>query len=166
VSAETEELAELRKDVNILYDKVEDLMFGLEEAEGLFLAGMPSPRGEHIDFKPALSAEDRDLLERIVAGEARGEPYDGLIAVAEVVLNRAELWDMTPMEVMTAEGQFYTGYTGPISDAVKDAVTDALTGDRVFTDYKVTHFHEASITPYWAESKTFAGRVGNHKFYY
>jgi N-acetylmuramoyl-L-alanine amidase len=114
--------------------------------------------------KYAHAAGERELLERIVAGEARGEPYEGMIAVAEVVLNRAALWDMTPMEVMTSSG-FYTGYDGPISDDVRHAVTDALAGIKVFNE-PVTHFHEASITPYWAKSKTFVMQLGNHKFFY
>jgi hypothetical protein len=165
-SAETEEFAKLRENVNVLQDKVQDLALGLEEAEGLFIAGMPSPRGERTGFEvPSATEEERELLYQIVAGEARGEPYDGMIAVAETVLNRARLWDMTPTEIMTAEGQFYTGYNGPISDAVKLAVSDALAGIKVFPGQQITHFHEASVTPYWAESKTFVGKIGNHKFY-
>lgn len=55
-----------------------------------------------------LSAEDLELLARIVYLEARGEPYEGQVAVAEVVLNRvlSELFPDTVAEVLYQTGQF------------------------------------------------------------
>jgi spore germination cell wall hydrolase CwlJ-like protein len=34
--------------------------------------------------------EEQDLLERLVTAEAKGEPFEGKVAVAEVVLNRID----------------------------------------------------------------------------
>jgi spore germination cell wall hydrolase CwlJ-like protein len=112
-------------------------------------------------FTPA----EIDLMQRVVAAEARGESAAGQLAVCEVILNRSALWGMSVTQIMTARGQFARPYRGAISESVKTAVQMAIAGERVF-DKPVTHFHETSITPYWAASKTFAGRIGGHKFYY
>ena len=38
----------------------------------------------------SISNEEKDLLERLVEAEAKGESYEGKVAVATVVLNRVE----------------------------------------------------------------------------
>jgi hypothetical protein len=114
-----------------------------------------------------MDASERNRMARVIAAEAGGEMYEGKMAVAEVILNRADLWGLTATEVMTAEGQFAGGYGGDMG-AHRDiytAIGDELAGIRVF-GVPVTHFHGAGETPAWAASKTFAGQIGNHKFYY
>jgi len=54
---------------------------------------------------------------------------------------------------------------GEISEDTKNAVREVFDyGYRVFDDY-TTHFFSGS-TPYWAESKTSRGTIGNHEFFY
>ena len=111
-----------------------------------------------------LTSEERDLIERVVAAEARGETLKGQMAVANVIKDRAELWDMTPTEVVTAKGQFAEPFQGEISEDTKLAVEIIFDkGIRVFKE-PVTHF--ASNNPWWAESKTVIGSIGVHTFYY
>jgi N-acetylmuramoyl-L-alanine amidase len=125
----------------------------------------PVPEAPASDPVGRISAEGRDLLERVVMAEAGNQPYEGLMAAAEVVLNRSELWGMTITEVINAPGQFCEPYKGEVSGDVKRAVTDALAGIKVFRD-PVTHFHNAGVTPAWASAKTLAGQIGDHKFYH
>lgn len=47
-----------------------------------------SPADELSGWRLGYSPADLDLLARVVRAEAQGEPYDGQIAVAAVVLNR------------------------------------------------------------------------------
>jgi spore germination cell wall hydrolase CwlJ-like protein len=156
------EIATLRNQVRILSMEIgaveEATAKKFEEAGGGLWEGSASSA-------TSFTEQEIALLERVVTAEAGSEPYDGMIAVAEAALNRSEYWGMSLMEVLTYPAAFSLGYKGEISDDVKHAVADALAGIRVFRD-PVTHFHEASITPYWAAAKTFAGMIGNHKFYY
>jgi hypothetical protein len=111
-----------------------------------------------------LTSEERDLIERVVAAEARGETLKGQMAVANVIKDRAELWNMTPKEVVTAKGQFAEPFQGEISEDTKLAVEIIFDkGIRVF-EKPVTHF--ASNNPWWAEYKTVIGSIGVHTFYY
>lgn len=111
-----------------------------------------------------LTQEEREIIERVVATEARGETLKGQMAVANVIKDRAELWNMTPTEVVTAKGQFAELFQGEISEDTKLAVAIIFDkGIRVF-EKPVTHF--ASNNPWWAESKTVIGSIGVHTFYY
>ena len=55
---------------------------------------MPEPvppveeREEMESWRQSFSESDLDLLARVVRAEAEGEPYDGQVAVAAVILNR------------------------------------------------------------------------------
>jgi len=75
-----------------------------------------------------VSDADIDLLERVVAAEARGENVDCQEAIATVILNRWQDGNFgdTLTEVMTAEGQFAEPYDGEISIITHLAVKNAL----------------------------------------
>jgi spore germination cell wall hydrolase CwlJ-like protein len=113
-----------------------------------------------------LTAEELDLLERVTSAEVGGaQPYEGIIAVTETILNRSRLWGMTVTEVCEAPGQYTDPRAGEIPDDVKRAVADAVAGIKVFPGKDITHFHNESVTPYWAASKEYVGQIGDHKFY-
>jgi N-acetylmuramoyl-L-alanine amidase len=164
--AQAAEIAELREAVGVLSmeigaveEGVRDMLFPPECSVDV------GPEAEYVpSYIPALPAAELDLLERVVAAEARGEPYEGIMAVAEAVINRSKLWDMGIAEVLTAPNQFAEPYGGEIADDVKRAVADALAGIKVFRD-PITHFHPVSETPWWAEKRRYAGQIGAHKFY-
>lgn len=113
----------------------------------------------------SMTADEFDLICRVVAAEARGEGYDGQLAVAQVIRDRSQLWGMTPAEVVTADGQFAAPYQGEAPESVRAAVNDCLILDKSAFGERVTHFCEVSITPYWAEDKQVVGVIGNHRFY-
>jgi hypothetical protein len=69
-----------------------------------------------------LTEDERTLVERIVASEARGEPIEGIMAVAQCIRDRSQLWGMTVTEVCLAPGQFAAPYQGEISPEVVQAV--------------------------------------------
>lgn len=71
----------------------------------------PEPRYEEI------TAEERELLARVVYAESNTETLEGQIAVAQVVLNRvrSESFPDTVSEVIYQERQFSTA---PILDSV------------------------------------------------
>ena len=112
-----------------------------------------------------LTEDERDLVERVVAAEARGEKIETQMAVAQTILNRAETRGQTVTEVCTAAYQFAKPYQGEVSEKTQDAVRFVFDdGAKVFD--KVTHFYATWIDPpYWTESKEFKGEIGGVRFY-
>lgn len=108
---------------------------------------------------------ERNLIERVVAAEARGESYEGMLAVAQTIKDRGDLWGMSYTEVVTAPAQFANPYQGEVSAEVKQAVADVFdNGARAFEE-PVTHFHNGTVSPSWANAHTFRGQIGSHYFY-
>src|SRR5690606_18053188 len=81
-----------------------------------------------------LSAEEEELLARLVRAEAEGEPYAGKVAVAAVVLNRLEHPDFpdTVTGIVYQPAQFEPVLNGTINKPARpvdrNAVRDALRG--------------------------------------
>jgi len=85
-----------------------------------------------------ISAEEVAILERIVQAEAGGSGYDGMLAVANVVLNRvqSERFPNTVTEVVFAHRQFTPisdgrYYTVTVSETCRQVVQDVLGGARI-----------------------------------
>ena len=115
--------------------------------------------------EPHSDPEDRDLVERIVMAEAGVEPYPGVVAVAQVILDQCREWGISIRETCTVPGRFTDPYQGDVSDRVKTAVHEVFDlGIRV-TDEPITHFHNPTVDPYWAHTLTFVVRIGDHLFY-
>ena len=108
--------------------------------------------------------------------EARGEDIDGMVAVAEVTLNRVES-DRYPDDVCEVVKQPYQ-FSWYISDdkmppiEEDDVFSEAFiiakdmieSGNRPF-GLSATHFHTRSIRPYWADKFERVATIGNHIFY-
>lgn len=82
--------------------------------------------------------DEIEMLERIVQAEAGGSGYDGMLAVANVVLNRVKYsrFPDTVTEVIFANRQFTPVsdgryYTVTVSETAKQVVQDALNGARI-----------------------------------
>ncbi|QSF45845.1 cell wall hydrolase [Paenibacillus tianjinensis] len=121
----------------------------------------------------AISEEDLLLLQKIVMAEAEGEPYQGKVAVANVVLNRLRSANFpdTIHEVIYQKSQFSPVANGrlqrvkPNEDSIK-AVNAALSGVKEVTDD--TYFFLSlklaqDLTVH--HSRTYAKTIGNHTFY-
>lgn len=115
--------------------------------------------------KHELSAEDRELVERIVMAEAGGESLECMIGVTQTIRERAEHWGMTVEEVVTAKNQYAKPYKGKISDKAKEAVSAVFDrGVRQFDEY-TTHFHDDSVNPWWNRYKEFRGEIDGVLFW-
>ena len=121
---------------------------------------------EEVEPYFALTTEERELVERVVAAEARGESIECQMAVAQTILDRAVSREQSITKVCTAPYQFADPYQGEVSEKTQDAVFLVFdNGAKVFD--KVTHFyaHKLIDPPYWAESKEFKGEIGGVRFY-
>lgn len=125
--------------------------------------------------KPAvsISKKEKDLLARLVEAEAKGESYEGKVAVATVVLNRVDS-PQFPNNVTKVIHQvvgdsyaFSPVQNGEIknlaSDKAKQAVDEALTRkDRL---HDSIYFYNPDITTDdWIRSRDVVKTIGNHVF--
>jgi spore germination cell wall hydrolase CwlJ-like protein len=116
---------------------------------------------EDVEQATTLTTEERDLIERVVAAESRGEILEGQMAVAQVIKNRSELWGKSITEVVLAEAQFADPYQGEVSDLTKEAVSRVFDKGEIILKEPVTHFFSGE-KPYWADNKL--SIIGNHFF--
>lgn len=114
-----------------------------------------------------LTAEDRDLIERVVAAEARGESMEGMAAVAQSIRDRAGVWRMSYADVANQPNQYADPYQGEISQDVKKAVEAVFDNNyRVFGDELILYFFNPDkAAPEWAADVNYLGTIGNHNFY-
>lgn len=112
--------------------------------------------------------------------EARGEPFDGQLAVAEVVMNRVESarFPDDVCAVVTQGGEdrhrchfsFYCdGKPERPADMIawqkaQEIASWVLTGE-VTLGVTATHYHADYVEPFWANEYEYLGTVGQHKFY-
>ena len=110
-----------------------------------------------------------DLLSRLVYAEARGEPYEGQVAVAAVVLNRvaSSSFPNTISGVIYQSGAFDVVADGQINlsaDATaKKAAQDALNGWDP-TSGCIYYFNPKTATSSWIWSRPQVLTIGNHIF--
>ena len=117
-----------------------------------------------------ISDKDIELMERIVAAEARGESCEAQEGVATVILNRWQegSFGETLECVMTASGQFAAPYQGEISMSVHLAVKNAIVYYNTYCQdlptqilyFRSDHYHTFG-TPYISmENLYFSARDG------
>lgn len=120
---------------------------------------------------------DDDAQLRCLAGaiyyESRGEPLAGQLAVAEVILNRAQTgrFGASACAVVTAPGQFSFvrgGHvpTPPQNADYRVAVALAKVATKDVWQSPASHalyFHARRVSPGWSRARVAA--IGNHVFY-
>ena len=133
--------------------------------------------------------EDWDIAGRTLFGEARGESWDGQIAVAWVIRNRAQQpswWGQTISEVCKKPWQFSVWNDGDPNKALIEAVGPevpafrralgimalVLSGDLSDPTGQATSYHTATPPqsdmawpPSWAMKMRQTARSGHHVFY-
>jgi N-acetylmuramoyl-L-alanine amidase len=106
--------------------------------------------------------------------EARGEPMQGKIAVAQVTLNRVihrTQFDASICQVVYAKSQFsWTGerHREPRGEAWQEAQVLAklvVQGAAYIPDFKGLYFHNLTVKPKWNKTKYLITQIGNHIFY-
>ncbi len=118
-----------------------------------------------------MSSSDTQLLARAVNGEARGEPYEGQVAVAAVILNRVKhsSFPNTISGVIYQPGAFTAVSDGqinvPISEnsTVYKACKDAMNGWDP-TSGAIYYFNPDTATNSWIWSRPLIVQIGKHRF--
>ena len=116
-------------------------------------------------------SKDTQLLARCVNGEARGESYEGQVAVAAVILNRVDhpSFPSTIAGVIYQPGAFTATVDGQIdvpidpNSTVYKACTDAMNGWDP-SGGAIYYYNPAKTTNKWIYSREVIRVIGNHTF--
>lgn len=129
-----------------------------------------------------LTYHDADIMARTVYGEARGEPMDGKIAVAAVMLNRwrSGKWFAAPTLAETCQrpGQFSCWLD---NDPNRPKLLAVTLDDQFFRDCwqaglmaiagplpfgpTVCHYLVAGTSASWKDPNKLVATIGRHEFY-
>jgi N-acetylmuramoyl-L-alanine amidase len=124
---------------------------------------------------PAVSItnEEQDLFARLVEAEAKGESYEGKVAVATVVLNRVdspEFPDTVTGVINEVVGDAYAfspvqngEINNPASDEAIRAVEEALTRQDRLND-SIYFYNPEIATDTWITTREVVKTIGNHVF--
>jgi len=117
------------------------------------------------------NVSDVQLLARAINGEARGETYEGQVAVGAVILNRVahSSFPNTIAGVIYQPGAFTAVSDGQINVAIEESSTvvkaarDALNGWDP-TEGAIYYFNPDTATNKWIWSRPLIKTIGKHRF--
>ncbi|WP_100401198.1 cell wall hydrolase [Bacillus sp. FJAT-44742] len=134
---------------------------------------LPSSENEHSTsdkpYEGDVTEEEKRLLSQIVTAEAAGEPYEGQVAVAEVVLNRVDSskFPDTIQDVVYEPGQFSPVLDGSINqppvESADHAVEEALETGGSGND-SLFFYNPEIATTHWNATREETMTIGNHVF--
>lgn len=119
-----------------------------------------------------LTEADRKTIQYIVAGEAKGEPMEGKMAVAQCILHGMVKSNWSA-ERVRIEYQ-YSGWDDELENAnpevwaeVVEAVSRVFDDGELISDKPILYFYAPDITSSsWHESLNHAVTIEGHKFFY
>lgn len=121
----------------------------------------------------SISKEEKDLFARLVEAEAKGESYEGKLAVATVVLNRVdspEFPNTVPDVINQVVGSSYAfspvqngKISNPPTDEAKRAIDEALMREDRLND-SIYFYNPEIATDDWIRTRTVVKTIGNHVF--
>ena len=115
------------------------------------------------------SSNNKTLLAMLINGEARGESYEGQVAVGAVVLNRVKhsSFPNTIAGVIYQPGAFTAISDGQINAKIQtscmNAAQDALNGWDP-TGGAIYYYNPRTATSSWIRSRPVVKTIGNHVF--
>lgn len=118
-----------------------------------------------------VSDHERHLMARAVYSEARGEDYEGQVAVAAVIINRVEdcRWPGDVRGVVFEPWAFTAVHDGQFwldpDQTAYEAVSDALNGWDP-SDGATFYYNPVTATSYWIFTRSTITRIGKHVFAY
>jgi N-acetylmuramoyl-L-alanine amidase len=130
-----------------------------------------------------ITAQDLWTVAQTLYGEARGEPVEGLYAVAHVLVNRSQdhRWSGLPLGSICQQPYQFSCWLASdpnrhkldqvsLADAVfcrcLTVAIEVLSGQHADTTGGATHYFATSMTPpSWARGQTAVAHIGHHLFY-
>jgi len=133
------------------------------------LAPITAEQTEAGQLRMNVSNYERNLMARAVYSEARGEPYEGQVAVAAVIINRVQdsRWPNNVHGVIFEPWAFTAVHDGQFwlepNQSAYNAVDDALRGWD--PTYRSTfYYNPVTATSSWIFTRSTVTRIGKHVF--
>ncbi|WP_245976777.1 spore cortex-lytic enzyme [Oceanobacillus arenosus] len=129
----------------------------------------PTTNVTSVNVPQGFSQNDIQLMANAVYGEARGEPYEGQVAVAAVILNRVESasFPNTVAGVIFEPRAFTAVADGQIwltpNERAREAVIDAINGWDPSAN-ALYYFNPDTATSGWIWSRPQIKQIGKHIF--
>ena len=163
--------------------------FGLSKALDSQKTQQSYPPQPQANVTLPFSNADLDALARTLWGEARGEGYKGMQAVANVIMNRyrqaqksvskARQFGATVYDIVTKPYQFSVWLANDPNYAkimsvdesdtrfilAKDIAFEALSNNLPDITNGADHYHTAAVSPNWSKGQTPVAVIGSHKFF-
>ena len=125
----------------------------------------------NISYGASAKTSDIQLMARAINGEARGEPYEGQVAVGAVILNRVKdsRFPNTISGVIYQSGAFTAVADGQINQPIAEGSTvykaaqDARNGWDP-TNGCIYYFNPQTATNKWIWSRPLVKTIGKHRF--
>lgn len=125
----------------------------------------------NITYAASSGTSDVQLMARAINGEARGEPYEGQVAVGAVILNRvnSSQFPNTIAGVIYQSGAFTAVADGQINSPISEGSTvykaaqDAINGWDP-TGGCIYYFNPSTATNKWIWSRPLVKTIGKHRF--
>ena len=125
----------------------------------------------NVSLAKTTSTSDIQLMARAINGEARGEPYEGQVAVGAVILNRVKdsRFPNSISGVIYQPGSFTAVSDGQINSSISEGSTvykaaqDAMNGWDP-TGGCVYYFNPDTATNKWIWSRPLIKTIGKHRF--
>ncbi len=143
---------------------------GIAGAQTLAAMGISSSSsGSSSSGAGSLSASELNLLARVISAEARGEPYEGQVAVGAVILNRVKhaSFPDTLAGVVYQPGAFTCMTDGqfnqPVSDSAVRAARDAANGWDA-SGGALYYYNPKKTSNAWMLSRPVIKVIGDHRF--
>ena len=138
-------------------------------ADGIVGKATAEKLGLRLSGGQSAASSDVDLIARAVYGEARGEPYEGQVAVAAVILNRVRSasFPNTVSGVIYQPGAFDAVSDGQLyltpDSAAYRAARDAMAGWDP-TGGCIYYYNPKTATSKWIRSRPVMRTIGDHVF--
>ncbi len=139
---------------------------GVAGARTMQALGLPAGQG---GAQQSGREADLELLARVISAEARGEPYNGQVAVGAVILNRIKhpSFPNTLAGVVYQPGAFTCMVDGqfnkPVAASSRNAARDAMNGVDT-SGGAIYYFNPVTATSKWIWSRPLIKVIGRHRF--
>lgn len=133
---------------------------------GKYLLDIASPDASYVSYSISLSDYDREILERLVMGEAGGEGFIGCCLVAQAIRDTMILDGYKSVEhLRTSMGYQASLYNTPNQDAL-DAVSFIFDQGGAAVQHSIVYFYAPALcTSGFHESQEFVVAHNSHRFF-
>lgn len=179
VQKKLSELGYYKDNIDGIYGKnTQNAVTKFQKSVGITADGIAGPKtllylglggGSSSSGSTSYSSADVELLAKVISAEARGESYEGQVAVGAVILNRVAhpSFPDSISGVVYQAGAFScvndSNWYKPVSETSKRAATDVLNGWDP-SGGAIYYFNPAKTNDKFMHSRPVIKVIGNHKF--